>query len=129
MRKKDALTRSQAKEDFDSMKENFRLKRENEELKKEVAFLKKAAAFFAKEIDKRLIDSLTNTIQSLGCAGSCVGWVSVRTLITTTESTGRRIIMPKRLKYRNRFMKFTMSIMEWTATERCRYALSGKDSS
>lgn len=38
-------------------------------------------------------------------------WASVQTLITTTRNIGRRIIIPKRLKYGNRFMKFTMFIM------------------
>ena len=80
-------------------KENLRLRKELEEAKKENLFLKKAAAFFAKEIDQRLIDLLNNIIMNLVCAGSCAALISVQMLTTTTENTGRRIIMPAERKY------------------------------
>lgn len=43
------------------MKENLQLRKQLAELQKENEFLKKAVAFFAKENDKRLIDSSNNT--------------------------------------------------------------------
>ena len=36
---------------------------------------------------------------NLDCAGSCAALISVQMLTTTTENTGRRIIMPAERKY------------------------------
>ena len=97
--------------EMELMKENLRLRKELEEAKKENLFLKKAAAFFAKEIDQRLIDLLNNIKMNLVCAGSCAALISVQMLTTTTENTGRRIIMPGGRKYCQKLQTFITNTM------------------
>ena len=107
-----AQTDPDAPNEMELMKENLRLRKELEEARKENLFLKKAAAFFAKEIDQRLIGLSNNTIKNSASAGCCGGWGSARMPTITTGNTGRRIIMPKKRKSRNRSKRFTTATME-----------------
>ena len=106
-----ALEHPDTPNEMEIMKENLRLRKELEEAKKENLFLKKAAAFFAKEIDQRLIDLLSNIMSCLVYAGSFVGSRYVQTRIITTGNTGRQITMPIKQKYMLRFRKSIIPTM------------------
>ena len=111
-----ALDDPDAPNEMELMKENLRLRKELEEAKKENLFLKKAAAFFAKEIDQRLIDLLSSTMNCLVCVGSFGDLISIQMRIITTGNTGSQIIMPIKQKYRLRFRKSITHTMEWMVT-------------
>ena len=49
-------------------------------------------------------------------AGCLDGWVYAKMLITTTENTGRQIIIPIKPKSKHRFGKYIIRTMELTAT-------------
>ena len=66
---------------------------------------------------RRLIGLLKNTMIILACAGCSGGLTSAQMLIITTGNTGRRIMIPKNQRYRQKSGRFTMSTEVWMDTE------------
>ena len=60
---------------------------------------------------------MKNTMIILACAGCSGGLTSAQMLIITTRNTGRRIMIPKNQRYRQKSGRFTMSTEVWMDTE------------